>query len=295
MRDCGGSTTGVNFADVMKKGKPSNPKTALTHGILFTGGLLFLFPFLWMLSTSLKRPGDVMLYPPKLLPPTIEWNNFIEVWRIMPFALFLKNTVIVTAFSVFGELATASMVAFAFARLRFRGKKILFSILMATMMLPIHVTMIPRFIIFNSLGMVDTLYPLIIPSFLGGTAFYIFLLRQFFASIPAELDEAARIDGCSTFGIFFRIILPLSKPALATVAVFAFVGVWNDFINPLIYLNSIDNQTLAIGLQSFQGQYRTDLHWLMAGSAISLIPIIIVFVFVQRYFVQAVALTGMKD
>jgi len=266
----------------------------MLHWVLFFGMVVSLTPFLWMVSTSLKDPGEVMLYPPKWIPSVIHWENYVAVWKVIPFATFVKNTAVVTGLCILGELSTASIVAYAFARLRFRGKTILFWLVLSTMMLPGQVTMIPVFILFNALGWVDTLKPLIVPSFFGGGAFYIFLLRQFFSSIPFELDDAAKIDGCTPFGIYWRVVLPLSKPALATVAVFSFVEHWNDFLRPLIYLNSLEKQTIAVGLRSFQGQHGTDFHWLMAASTMALIPILIIFFIAQRHFVRGMALTGMK-
>ena len=269
-------------------------KAAAVQTVLFGGMIVSLIPFLWMLSTSLKDPGEVMLYPPRWIPSVVHWENYLAVWRVIPFATFLKNTVLVTVLCIAGELLTASMAAYAFARLRFRGKTILFWLVLSTMMLPGQVTMIPVFILFNALGWVDTLKPLIVPSFLGGGAFYIFLLRQFFTSLPIELDEAAKIDGCSPLGIYWRVILPLSKPALATVAVFSFVEHWNDFMRPLIYLNSVEKQTIAVGLRWFQGQHGTDFHWLMAAATMALLPVLIIFFVAQRYFVRGIAMTGMK-
>lgn len=269
-------------------------KVVTTQLVLFFGMVLSLLPFLWMLSTSVKEPGEVMLYPPRWIPSLIRWENYLAVWKVIPFATFLKNTSIITALCILAELCTASLVAYAFARLRFRGKQFLFWLVLSTMMLPGQVTMIPVFMLFNALGWVDTLKPLIVPSFFGGGAFYIFLFRQFFTTIPFELDDAAKIDGCSPLGIYWRIILPLSKPALATVAVFSFVEHWNDFMRPLIYLNSLEKQTIAVGLRSFQGQHGTDFHWLMAASTIALVPVLIIFFVAQRYFVRGIAFSGMK-
>lgn len=266
----------------------------MIHVVLIVGLLISLMPFLWMLATSLKEPGEVMLYPPKWVPAIFQWKNYVEIWNIIPLGTFIKNTVIVTIMCMIGELVTASMVAFAFARLRFRGKNFLFWLVLSSMMLPGQVTMIPIFILFKTLGWVDTLKPLILPSFLGGGAFYIFLLRQFFTSIPKELDEAAKIDGCSPLRIYWHIILPLSKPALATVAVFSFIAHWNDFMTPLIYLNSIEKQTLAIGLKWFQGQYGTNYHLLMAAATLALIPVMIIFFVAQKYFVRGISMTGLK-
>jgi ABC-type glycerol-3-phosphate transport system permease component len=271
------------------------PGRATTYLLLTAGTVVFLAPFLWMVSTSLKTPAEVMQYPPSWIPEQIQWSNYVDVWQVAPFLIFLKNSVVVTGLCIVGELASSSLVAFAFARLQFRGRNLLFWLVLSAMMLPGQVTMIPVFILFNSLGWVDTLKPLIVPSFLGGSPFYIFLLRQFFTTIPRELDDAAKMDGCSPFTIYWRIILPLSKPALATVAVFSFVAHWNDFMTPLIYLNSLEKQTIAVGLQSFRGQYGTDLHLLMAASTLALLPVLGIFAAAQRYFIQGITLTGMKE
>jgi len=270
-------------------------KPVILQLVLFFGLIISLLPFLWMLSTSLKDPGEVMLYPPRWIPSLFKWENYVNIWQVIPLATFVKNTGIVTGLCMIGELLTASMVAFAFARLRFRGKHFLFWLVLSSMMLPLQVTMIPLFILFKSIGWVDTLKPLIVPSFIGSNAFYIFLLRQFFSGIPIELDEAAKIDGCSPWRIYWHIILPLSKPALATVAVFSFILHWNDFMMPLIYLNSVEKQTLAVGLRWFQGQYGTNYHLLMAAAALALIPVIIIFFAAQRYFVRGITLTGLKQ
>ena len=270
-------------------------KPAVIQLVLFFGLIISLLPFLWMLSTSLKDPGEVMLYPPRWIPSLFKWENYVKIWQVIPLATFVKNTSIVTGLCILGELLTASMVAFAFARLRFRGKNVLFWLVLSSMMLPLQVTMIPLFILFKSIGWVDTLKPLIVPSFIGSNAFYIFLLRQFFSGIPIELDEAAKIDGCSPWRIYWHIILPLSKPALATVAVFSFIFHWNDFLMPLIYLNSVEKQTLAVGLRWFQGQYGTNYHLLMAAATLALIPVIIIFFAAQRYFVRGITLTGLKQ
>jgi ABC-type glycerol-3-phosphate transport system permease component len=271
------------------------PGKATAYLLLTTGAIVFLTPFLWMVVTSLKAPAEVMQYPPRWIPDQIQWVNYLDVWKVVPFLLFFKNSIVVTGLCIVGELLTSSMVAFAFARLEFRGREPLFWLVLSTMMLPGQVTMIPVFILFNWLGWVDTLKPLIVPSFLGGGAFYIFLLRQFFTNIPRDLDDAAKIDGCSPFTLYWKIILPLSKPALATVAVFSFVGHWNDFMTPLIYLNSPENQTIAVGLQSFRGQYGTDLHLLMAASTLALLPVLAIFASAQRYFIQGITFTGMKE
>ena len=211
----------------------------------------------------------------------------------MQFPMLLKNTLVITGISILGQVVSCSLVAFGFARMKFPGREVLFAILLSTMMLPAMVTEIPRFILFRSLGWIDTIYPLVVPTFFGG-AFFIFLLRQFFRTVPETLDEAARIDGCSSFRIFFQIMLPLSKPVLATVIIFSFIWSWNDFWGPLVYLRSEDNKTLSLGLQAFQGVSQTDYHYLMAASLVVLLPVLVIYVLCQRYFVQGMVMSGMK-
>jgi len=222
------------------------------------------------------------------------FGNYVEAWTAKPFTHYTLNTLLITLFNIVGQVLSASLVAFAFARLEWPGRKLLFGVVLATMMLPAEVTMIPTYMIFRSLGWIDTFLPLIVPAFLGGGAFFIFLFRQFFLTLPRELDEAARVDGCSSFGIYRFVLMPLCKPIIATIAVFSFVAHWNDFLTPLIYLNSSDNFTLALGLRFFQGAYTTDLHLLMAASALALLPVIVVFSLGQKYFVRSIVLTGTK-
>jgi ABC-type glycerol-3-phosphate transport system permease component len=224
----------------------------------------------------------------------VRLENYPEAWSAKPFTRYLLNTLFVTALCILGQVLTSSLVAFGFARLEFPGQNLFFLVVLATMMLPQEVTMIPTYLIFRSLGWIDTFLPLIVPSFLGGGAFSIFLFRQFFLTLPRELDEAARMDGCSSLGIYWNILMPLCKPIIATLAVFAFVGHWNDFLTPLIYLNSSDKFTLAIGLRFFQGVYLTDMHLLMAASTLVLLPVLVVFFLGQRYFVKSIVLSGIK-
>jgi multiple sugar transport system permease protein len=212
----------------------------------------------------------------------------------MPFHLFLKNTLIVAGLCVVGQTLSAASVAFAFARLHFPFREPLFLLVLATMMLPPQVTMIPQFILFTIPGWVDSLKPLIIPAFFGGGAFYIFILRQFFLTIPKELEEAARLDGCNTFQVFLHVALPSSRPALATVALFSFIAHWNDFLNPLIYTQSLEKKTLAVGLNAFKDMHGTEYHLLMAAAVTVLLPILIIFFFTQRYFTEGVVMSGVK-
>jgi multiple sugar transport system permease protein len=264
----------------------------ITYALLVTLSIVFLLPFGWMVSTSLKESQDVFTYPPSFLPSSFVWQNYPAGWNILPFNTFLINSLIVTTANVVGNLLSCSLVAFGFARLRARGRDVLFLLLLATLMIPREVTIVPRFLLFSQLGLVNTLWPLILPAWFG-YPFFIFLLRQFFMSIPHELDDAARIDGASTFRILTDIILPLSGPALATVAIFSFIGNWSNLLDPLIYLRSQELYTLALGLNLFRGQNFTQFNMLMAVSIITLIPVLVVFFLAQKLFVQGVTLTGM--
>lgn len=262
-----------------------------TYLLLIAGTVIFSIPFLWMLSTSLKRPQDLFLDPPMWIPNPFVLENYLEVYNMVPFLTFVKNSTVITGLSLLGQLVSSSLVAFGFARLRFWGRDTVFLLVLATMMLPGFVTIIPTFVLFKWLNWLNSNKPLIIPN-LFGAPFYIFLLRQFFLSLPRELDEAAEIDGCSAFGIYRRIVLPLAKPALATVAVFSFINHWNDFFGPLIYLNSLEKMTLALGLALIKTQFHMVQHYMMAASVMSVIPILIIFFVAQKYFVQGIALTG---
>lgn len=265
----------------------------LSHVLLLAGAVLMVIPFIWMLSSSFKAEGDVFLFPPQWIPNPIEWQNYPQTFQTVPFAQFGINSLDVAVLCTVGQIFSCSTAAYCFARMRFPGRNLLFVILLATLMVPGQVTMIPIFLIMKSLGWVNTLYPLIVPAFLGG-AFGTFLLRQFFLSMPAELEDAARIDGAGDFGIYWRIFLPLSKPALATLGVFVFLSRWNDLLGPVIYLNDQNMMTIPVGLTYFQGEYSTAWNLLMAGSLISLIPILLLFAVAQQYFVQGIVMTGIK-
>lgn len=267
-----------------------------TYVILITGSIVILIPLLWMISTALKSGADVYSIPPKWIPSTVVWSNFIKGWTYLPFNRFLGNTIFITSLAILGQL-TSLLVAFGFARLRFPGRDILFLVLLCTMMLPGQVTLIPIYTIFHRFGWINTFKPLIVPNFLGGNPLFIFLARQFFMTIPLQLDEAAKIDGCSILGIFWRIALPIAKPMAFLVIIFTFMGCWQDFMGPLIYLNSMEKYTLALGLQAFQADIllRTQ-QWelLMAVSLITLIPPLLLFFFAQKFFIQGIVITGVK-
>ena len=265
----------------------------LVYLLLIAMGLVFTFPFLWMVSTSLKAPGFIYVNPPQWIPRPVYHQNYIETWQKLPFALFVRNTIFITFVATIGYLLSSTMAAYAFARLRFKGRSVYFAALLSTMMLPGQVTLIPQFILFKNLGWLDTFLPLIVPSFFG-SAFYTFLLRQFFLTLPTALDEAALMDGASPPRILWSVLLPLAKPALATVTVFSFIYHWNDFFGPLLYLTNQNKMTIAVGLHLFRGQYDTDYAHMMAGATIAIIPVLVVFFLAQDLFVQSIALTGMK-
>ncbi|MDR9853155.1 carbohydrate ABC transporter permease [Paenibacillus sp. VCA1] len=258
--------------------------------LLIGGAAVVLVPLLWTVSTSLKSPAEV--FQDSFIPKVWHWDNYKNAVTAVPFFLFLKNTLIILIPVMIGTVFSSALCAYGFARFRFKGKRFLFLVLLATMMLPGQVTMIPMFIMFKEAGWVDTFLPLIIPSFFGGGAFNIFLIRQFMRGIPRDLDEAAFMDGASRWSIFTRIMLPLSKPPLIAVSIFTFMGVWNDFQGPLIYLNTNTKYTLALGLSMFKGLYNVEWNMLMAATILIMLPAIIVFFFLQKYFIEGISLSS---
>jgi multiple sugar transport system permease protein len=271
-------------------------RQSITYLLLLAFSAAMLLPFLWMLSTALKPDALVFSLPPQWFPRPLIWRNFLDAMTILghPIQLYAWNTTVIAVLGVVGVALSSSLVAFGFARLEFPGRNQLFIILLSTMMLPRFVTIVPQFILFQQLGWLDTFLPLIVPYWFGAP-FHIFLLRQFFLSIPVDLDDAARVDGANSFQIYLRIILPLSKPALATVAIFAFIYHWNDLLEPLIFLSSQEKWTLALFLASFQG-YMQQPRWnlLMAASTVLTLPVLVIFFFAQRLFVGGITVTGMK-
>ena len=265
----------------------------LTHAVLLPFAFVFMLPFLWMLSTSLKTDQQLFAYPPIWIPNPINWANYPNTVTYIPFFLYLRNTLIIAALSTVGALLSCSLVAYSLSLIPWPGRNILFILTIATLMIPFQVTLIPLFLVFRNLGWVGDFRPLIVPHFFGG-ALYIFLLRQFFMTIPMELSEAARIDGASELRIYSAIILPLAKPALATVAIFEFIARWRDYLGPLIYLSDQELYTLSLGLQQYSSQYGREWGLLMAASVLITLPIILLFFFLQKTFVQGVALTGIK-
>jgi multiple sugar transport system permease protein len=265
-------------------------KRILVYTLLVTAAATMLLPLLWMASTALKTPGDVFAYPPRWIPEVLQWSNFVDAWNAAPFRRFYLNSLFVACCVSTGQVCTSALAAYAFARLEFPGRDKLFLGYLATLMIPQSVTMIPVFILIRSLGWVNTYQALIVP--LMFSAYGTFLLRQFFMGIPRDLEEAARMDGCGYVRTFVSIILPLSKPALATLSIFTFTGNWSLLMWPLIVTYSDDMRTLPVGLMVFRGGYTTEWHLLMAASLFVMLPVIIVFVFAQRHFVEGIKMTG---
>jgi len=281
-------------------------KPTFLHLVLAAGALTTIVPFLWMISTSLKPESEIFRFPPVWVPSLWKWDNYADAMKAAPFGRYFLNTIIYSVAITASNLLFCSMAAYAFARLRFRGRNLLFILVLGTMMIPGQVTMVPVFIMLkrwpllggNDLlgvgghGLLNTYTGLVLPGAVG--AFGIFLLRQFFMTLPRELEDAARIDGCSEVGIYWRIILPLSKPAMATLGIFTFTAAWNEFLWPLLIMSKESMKTLQVGLQVFQTQYTTRWDLLMAGTVVVTLPVLIIFLFGQRYFTRGIALSGIK-
>jgi multiple sugar transport system permease protein len=276
-----------------KATKPIKPSKVVTYIFLIFFSILFLLPFFWMITTAVKPANEIFTYPPKFIPSKIEWSNFTKAWTVQPFTLFFKNSMIVVIACTLGQMISSSLVAYGFARFEFKGRDILFVILLGTMMIPWDVTMIPTYMLFNKFGWINTLKCLTIPSWFG-SAYYIFLMRQFLMGIPKELEEAARIDGANAFQIFVRIFIPLMRPALVLVAVFTMMGAWNDYMGPLIFLNDQRKYTLALGLAQFKGMHGVDTASIMAITCIVSIPAIIMFFFAQKSILEGISTSGLK-
>jgi len=262
--------------------------------LLFFFAFLMIIPFVWLVSSSFKTQNQIFTYPPEWIPAPFQPENYINALTYKPFHLYFKNTMIIVISNILAVVFSSSFVAYGFARIRFPGRDFWFGVVLATLFLPQAILIVPNFMIFAKLGWIDTFYPLTVPMFFGGGAFNIFLLRQFFRTIPEELADAARLDGCTEFGVYWRIMMPLAKPALITVAIFAFLNAWNDLLGPITYLRSTSNHTIAMGLASFTSQM--DISWdlQLAASTAMTVPVIILFFFAQRYFIQGIVMTGLK-
>ncbi len=279
---------------IQSEGQIATGKLLFCYALLIGASALFLIPLLWTLSVSLTPKGQVILGTFNWIPDPIAWENYYLAVTNMPFMLYLYNTLVITVLSIIGVVFSCTAVAYAFGCLQWPGRDTLFVVMLATMMIPPQVLMIPVFILFCRLGWYDSFKPLIVPAFIGGNAFFIFLLRQFYKTLPTALFDSARIDGCSVFGIYWRIVLPLTKSALAAVVIFTLNGVWNDFLGPLIYINSEAKKTLALGVQAFSAQSGAEASEMMAVSTLMILPLLLVFFLGQRYFIEGITLTGLK-
>ncbi|MDP9317160.1 MAG: carbohydrate ABC transporter permease [Chloroflexota bacterium] len=267
-------------------------RRTIQYAVMILVSTVFMLPIYWLFTSSLKTQGQVFAIPPVWFPNPPQWGNYPEAIHRAPLLLWLRNTAFITGLAIIGNLISSSLVAFSFARLRFPGKNFLFILLLSTMMLPEVVTLIPRFILFRQLGWIDTFLPMVVPPFLGGGAYNIFLVRQFYMTIPRDFDEAARLDGASNFMIWWRIMLPLSVPVLIAITIFSFVYHWNDFLHPLIYLFSEDKKTLALGLRAFINPTDASWHITMAASMFIVAPIMVLFFIGQRYFIRGIVMSG---
>ena len=267
---------------------------SIIYIILLFISFVCLVPFYWMIRSSLMDMSQIFTMPPIWIPKPIKFSNYKEALTMLPFGRYFLNTLFVVVFTVLGTVITSSLCAYSFSRIEWKGRDTVFGILLTAMMIPFAVTLIPTFIGWQKLGVVNSYAPLIVPAWFGGGIFNVFLLRQFFRTIPKELDEAARIDGAGHFTIYSKIIIPLSKPSLIVVSLFSFMGSWNDFLGPLVYLNDGDKFTLSLGLMQFQGMYSAQWQYMMAAATVVLVPIVIIFFIGQKYFIEGISMSGMK-
>lgn len=271
-------------------------KTALSsvmHIVLLALAAVCLIPFIWMISTSLKTKAGMWEYPPQWIPPHPLWHNYVDAFKFAPFGQYIANTLTLEVLTIAGQVISCTLIAYGFSRFRFRGRELLFFIMLATMLIPEQVVMIPTFLMYSKLDWVDTYLPLVVPAYFGN-AFYVFLMRQFLLTIPKDLDEAAKIDGANEFQILWKVLVPILRPSLTIIIVYTFTGVYNDFLAPLIYLNSPEKFTLAVGLANFVSSRGTDWNLLMAASTVVLMPLLIIYYFAQRNLIGGIASLGIK-
>ncbi len=266
---------------------------ALVYAVMILLALLFMLPIFWMASTSLKLPREIFAWPPEWIPSSPQWGNYAEAFGKYPLGRYMLNSAILVAANIIGGLISVPIIAYGFARFEFPFKHVLFLLMLSTMMVPGHIKLIPMFWLYQKLGLIDTYWPLILPAYFGNP-FFIFLMTQFMRTIPRELDDAARIDGAGAWGILFRIIIPLCRPALTVVVVFTFVWVWNDFLEPIIFLRDWDSYPISVGLAFFQGRYSVEWHLFMGATLVSIIPILVVYFFAQKHLIGGLASIGIK-
>lgn len=286
-------TRGAEQARGRRKPTGYYVRAVLAHALLVGFSTMFIVPFLWLISTSVKPESQIFAWPPVWIPNPATLEHYQKGLSFLPFGLFTRNSLIIAVTAVVGTLISCSLAAYGLARIRWPGRDVLFAVILATLLIPLQVRIVPLFIIFKNLGWIDTFLPLIVPNWLGN-AFFIFLLRQFLLTIPQEISEAARIDGASEIDIFARIMMPLARPALAVVALFEFQARWDDFLGPLIFLSSRENYTVSLGLAMFRGEQGSFWGMLMAVSTVMALPIVVLFFFTQRTFIQGITLTGIK-
>jgi multiple sugar transport system permease protein len=279
---------------VLAENSPRGGRRWLVFSICLAITVALMAPFAWLVRSSLMDAGQVFEFPPRWIPSPLVWSNYPDALTAIPFGRYLANTLFILVPSVIGTVASTTLAAFAFSRLQWPGRDLVFGVLLSTFMLPFVATLIPTFLLWTGLGLTNSDWPLVLPHWFGSDVFFIFLLRQFFRTIPRELDEAAMLDGASPLHVLWHIILPLSRPALATVAIFSGLSSWNDFLDPLIYLNDSAKYTLALGLSEFTGLYSSQWHLLMAAATVIVAPVAALFFFAQRYFVEGITLTGSK-
>lgn len=298
VQDAGGPAVDKRQSTSWQGSRRNQHRVAQTFAyiVVTAGAIIFMIPFVWMLSSSLKPLDQIFAEPPVWIPNPIQWRNYVDAWNALPFTRFLVNTLFITILIMFGNIITSALVGYGFPRYRFPGRDVLFIVLLSTMMLPYVVTLIPTFLIWRNLQLINTYDPLVIGSLFGGGPFFIFLMRQFMLTLPVEMEEAARMDGANTAQIFAQIVLPLVRPALLAVGIFSFQGAWNDFLAPLIYLNDIPKYTLTLGMFFFVGgaNEAPKWHWLMAMSTLIALPILAIFFLAQRQFIEGITLTGLK-
>ncbi|MFA5447731.1 MAG: carbohydrate ABC transporter permease [Sphaerochaeta sp.] len=265
----------------------------LTHLVMISLALLFLVPIIWMLSTALKTRWEIFAWPPNWFPETLQWNNFKEAFTRVPMWRFMRNTFFIILVKIFAELLSVPLIAYGFARLRFPGKKIFFILVISTMMIPLQTKLIPLFTMYVKLGLIDTYWPLVLPAFTG-TPFFIFLLNQYMKTLPRDLDDAAKIDGVGTFGILYRILLPLCIPALTIIVTYTFLWTWNEFLQPLIYLSTYEKFTIQLGLEMFKGIWSVEWNLLMAATLATMLPVLVMYFFAQKRLIGGIASVGLK-
>ena len=266
---------------------------AVVYAFMICLAFIFMLPIFWMASTSLKLPQDIFAWPPEWLPSTPQWGNYAEAFGKYPLARYMLNSAVLVIANIIGGLVSIPVIAYGFARFDFPFKNVLFLLMLSTMMVPGHIKLIPLFWLYQKLGLIDTYWPLILPAYFGNP-FFIFLMTQYIRTIPRELDDAARIDGAGSWGILYRVILPLCRPPLTVVVVFTFVWVWNDFLEPIIYLRDYDSYPISVGLAFFQGRYSVEWHLFMGATLVSILPILVVYFFAQRHLIGGLASIGIK-